>query len=196
MMTSPKDNIVDLMKRQRQTRAEFLQELFEEHVVALRHFIRGHMASEADREDIVQEVFARLMSLDDLEAKMSVRSGSNRAFILSMANSIIVDQERHKRVCRNYNANQKLSEADRVYEISPEHSAVASRDLEIIKSVILEMRPRWRKAFILNRFKHMSYRQVADAMGVSQKQVEHYLANAMGRIRQAERLIKRQGEGL
>lgn len=194
MITGGRGNVVDLTRRQQQTKAQLLEHVFQKHVAGLRNFIRGHMVPEEDLEDVVQDVFARLMSFGDLEAKLSANSGSNRAFILSIANNLIVDQVRRKRVRRNYDAKQQMDEAEKAYEISPEASVSASRELEFMKQVIMEMRPTWRNAFVLNRFKHMSYRQVADSMGVSLKQVEHFMAKAIDRIQKAERLLGKDGE--
>ena len=196
MMARKKSDVVDLTRRLRLSRKQLLERLFEEHACALRNFARGHMVQEDELGDIVQEVFSRLIRMDDLEERMDTRTGNNRSFLLTIANNIIVDQVRKKEVRRNYSINQGCIEGDKVCEITPEASVAACRELSVVKQVIMDMRPTWRRAFILNRFKYLSYREVADVMGVSHKQVEHYMAKAIDKIRQTERFLNKHGEDL
>ncbi len=161
----------------------------------MRNFIRGHMVASEDIEDVVQDVFARLMDVDNLEARLASSTGSNRSFIFSIANSLVIDQARHKKVRRNYREQHLYSDAESHSQPSPESHVAASRELAVMKRVLMEMRPTWRNAFILNRFKHLSYREVAKSMGVSLKQVEHFMAKAIDRIQKAEqRLLDRHGD--
>ena len=46
-----------------------------------------------------------------------------------------------------------------------------------------ELKPRWRQAFVLNRFNHMSYHDVAKTMNVSTKTVEKYIGKALLHLR-------------
>lgn len=142
----------------------------------------------------MQELFARLMNVKRLEDKMSASTGSNRAYLLTMANNMVVDQQRKASIRSNYAARQKGVRSDQVDERTPEEIVAAQLELEVMRSVILEMRPTWRQAFVLHRFRNMSYEDIALHMDMTVKQVENCIAQAMKRLRKARRRIESAGQ--
>ena len=142
----------------------------------------------------MQELFARLMEVEQLEEKMSDATGSNRSYLLTMANNLIVDRQRRLRVRTSYAAAQREIESEQMDEHTPERIVAAQLELEAIKAVIRNMRLNWRVALVLQRFRNMSYAEIALHMGVTEKQVENYIVRAMRRIRKARRKIKAAGE--
>lgn len=192
-MARKDDNVLDFHSRNRQIREKVLEQLFQAHGDALRSFVFGRTGAEDDPDDIVQEVFLRLARMEGLQAKMSESHARNRAYIFTMANNLIVDLERRKALQRSYNAQS--GESERVQEITPEAAASAERDLSMLKQVIQEMKPAWRQAFVLNRFKYMSYTQIARHMGVTVKQVENYMTQALVRVRDAQQAIRGSNKG-
>ncbi|MCV6627270.1 MAG: sigma-70 family RNA polymerase sigma factor, partial [Cellvibrionaceae bacterium] len=132
------------------------------------------MGSSHELEDVVQDVFAKLAKEENLIARLPADRSKWRSYLVAMANNLVVDMARYKQVRRKYldKERHQITEADRVEEASPERIALSRQELERVKAVILELRPRWRQAFILNRFKHQSYPQIAQQMGVSVKQIE------------------------
>lgn len=187
-MNRKNDNVINFGCRQRETREQVLERLFHEHGEALRSFVYARTGAEDDPDDIVQEVFVRLAKMASLGTKMSDTNARNRAYIFTMANNLIVDLARRKALQRSYDVES--GEADRVEEVTPEAAASAERDLVMLKQVIQDMRPAWRQAFVLNRFKFMSYTQIAEHMGVTVKQVESYMAQALVRVRDAKRAMR------
>ncbi len=145
-------------------------------------------------DDLVQELFTRLMGVDGLEQKMSVRTGSNRSYLLTMANNMIVDRQRKSQVRKAYLAEQREIEPRRMDERTPERIVAAQLELEAMRSVIRNMRLNWRVAFVLQRFGNMSYEDIAIHMGVTVRQVERYMVRAMRRIREERRKIEAAGE--
>ena len=94
----------------------------------------------------------------------------------------------------NYAARQKGVPSDHIDERTPEEIVTAQLVLEAMRAVILEMRPRWRQAFVLHRFRNMSYEDIALHMDLTVKQVENCIAQAMKRIRKARRRIESAGQ--
>ena len=142
----------------------------------------------------MQELFTRLMGAQRLEEKMSVASGSNRSYLLTMANNLIVDKQRKSQVRSAYAAAQQGFEYQRMDERTPERIVAAQLELEAIKAVILDMRSHWRATFVMQRFHNMSYEDIAVHMGVTKMQVENYMRQALRRIRKARRKIEAAGE--
>ena len=189
-----KDNIVSLASHERPERKRLVEQLFDEHARALRLFLMGWSVPRDQVDDLVQELFTRLMGVDGLEQKMSARTGSNRSYLLTMANNMIVDRQRKSQVRSAYLAEQREIEPRRMDERTPERIVAAQLELEAMRSVIRNMRLNWRVAFVLQRFGNMSYEDIAIHMGVTVRQVERYMVRAMRRIREERRKIEAAGE--
>ena len=65
------DKIINLASREQPGRRQLIEQLFDQHVGVLRLFLRGWSVSQEETEDVVQELFTRLMGLDRLEQKMA-----------------------------------------------------------------------------------------------------------------------------
>ena len=187
-------NIVDLASRETPGRRRLVEQLFDKHAHALRLFLLGWSVPRDQIDDLVQELFTRLMSVDRLEEKMSDSTGSSRSYLLTMANNMIVDRQRKLQVRNAYAAAQREIESEQIDERTPERIVAAQLELEAMRSVIKDMRLNWRVAFVLQRFGNMSYEDIALYMGVTVRQVERYMVRAMRRIREARRKIQAAGE--
>ena len=169
-----------------ETRQQALDRLYEEHAGALRQFITVRVAGSFDVEDLVQEVYVRLARMDDVPEKLPRGRRSTRAFLLTVANRLVIDRERHRGVRRAHDERLRLLlNRDDAGSPSPESIVLARDDLDAVASAIEEMKPQWRRAFVLNRFSHMSYGEVAKAMDVSTKTVEKYIGKALLHLRAA-----------
>lgn len=195
-MVSKKSNVVGLSRR-RETREQVLERLFSEHGDALRAFLRVRMSShaDADTEDIAQEVFIRLARMDELETRLSPSNDSNRSFMVAVANNLVLDFEKKKRVRYRYAQSEQAQahEDDSIQLGTPESISESREQLERMRDVIMNLHPCSRKAFILNRFKFKSYREISVEMGVSVKQIEKYMKRALTQIREAAAEFKGNG---
>ena len=196
MMPETKSNVVDLPGRRQETREQVLERLFKEHRAALCAFLRVRMDRDAEMDDVVQEVFIRLARMKDLPERLSQGRESNRSFIIAIANNLVLDLEKSRRVRHRYadKVQAQAHDDDRVQSGTPETIAAARQELKRLRDVIMNLNPNWRKAFILNRFKHMSYREISVEMGVSVKQIDKFMKNALIQIRRAVSETKGAGK--
>lgn len=192
--TPGSDNVIELAASERPERKQLVTQLFVQHGQALRLFLRGRSVPGNEIEDFVQELFTRLMGAQRLEEKMSAATGSNRSYLLTVANGLIVDHRRKQQRRNAYTAVQWEIESARIDELTPERIVAAQLELEAFKAVILKMPLHWQVPFVLQRFRNMSYEDIALHMGVTVKQVEHYLRRAMRRIHRAQQKIEEAGE--
>lgn len=139
-------------------------------------------------EDVVQDMYIRLANMDDLEARLPADGGDrNRSFLFSIANNLALDLERKKNVRRKYADRHRAEAGDEseLHTMTPERLAQVNRDMEWLKTELKNMKPTWRRAFLLNRFMHKSYRETAAEMGVTVKQVERFMKSALIHIQKA-----------
>ena len=193
-ITPRNDNIIDLASQVKPGRRRLVEQLFDQHAQALRLFLRGRSVPPDQAEDVVQELFARLMGVARLEEKMSDSTGSSRSYILTMANNLLVNRQRKQQLRNAYAAALQEIDGEQMDERTPERIVAAQLDLEAMKAAIMAMPLNWRVAFILQRFRNMSYEEIALHMGVQVKQVDNYIVRAMRRIRNTRRKMKAAGE--
>ena len=189
-----KDNVIDLASQASPGRKQLVEQLFARHAPALRRFLRGRSVRPEEIEDVVQELFARLMDMRRLEEKMSDSTGSSRSYLVTMANNLLVDRLRKRQLRDSYGQAQHEIEAGGSDERSPERIVAAQLELEIMKAAIMDMPLNWRVAFVLLRFRNLSYQDIASHMGVQVKQVDNYIVGAMQRLRKARKKIQAAGE--
>ena len=188
------DDIIDLASQPRPGRKRLVEQLFDQHAQALRLFLRGRSVPRDQVEDVVQELFTRLMGVARLEEKMSDSTGSNRSYLLTMANNHLVNRRRRHKLRSDYAEAQRGVGRAHMDERTPERIVAAQLELEAMKAAIMDMPLNWRVAFILQRFRNMSYEEIALHMGVRVKQVDNYIVRAMRRIRKTQRKMKSGGE--
>lgn len=169
--------------RRSETNKQFLEQLYRDHGDALRSFLLGRVRSKTDIDDIIQEVFTRLAHKGGLEGRQEVDFRQNRAYLFTAANNLIVDMERRKAVRREYSVAKSNDLTGTVYELSPDVEVIAQEQLSTVKAAITALKPTWRTAFILSRFKHMNYKEISIVMQVTERQVEAFVARAVTRLK-------------
>ena len=183
-MVKTKAQVVDF-SRHKKSKNQMLRRLFDEHRSSLRTFLLGRMGNTADVDDVMQDVFVRLARMPDLPAKMEKSRGSIRAYILTIANNRLVDISRHKKVQQHYLETEQPLLSQEGEASSPDRIAQGREQLELIRAAIAKLKPMEQKAFVLSRFKYMSYREISENLGVSPRTVEDYIGNALMKIRKA-----------
>ena len=126
-------------------------------------------------EELAADVF-----LDLWRRRESITSpGSWAAYLTQAATYKAIDHLRKKDPLR--------VEADPSLPAPPgDHadSALLAAELETRLLAALEaLPPQCREVFALSRFEQLSYREIADTLGISQKTVEHQIGKALSRLR-------------
>ena len=147
--------------------ASCLATLFERHHKAVYQFCLQMTRHPTESEDLVQDVFYRILKQEDLPALRNPR-----AFLMAATRNAAIDRLR------------KLK-ANPLVEAGPEQGAPGRALLDGAETMIaieqaLKLLPaRQRQVFVLQRFKGMDTRSVAEALGISPRMVQKHLAKAM-----------------
>jgi RNA polymerase sigma factor (sigma-70 family) len=73
--------------------ARFVRELFERHRHALLRYLKGLLTNRADAEDVLQETYARLLDVTDLDQA----GGRARAYLFKVATNLARDRFRRRK---------------------------------------------------------------------------------------------------
>ena len=177
-------NVYYLRERQISARRKaVLQRVVRDHQPAIRRFLRARLASHPDYEDLVQEIYVKLARLDDLEAKLSVDEAQVRSYLISMANNLVRDRFRRETVRREMTKSLAAEMVIESLSPSPEHILASRQHLAAIMKAILRLPAKTRRAFLLNRFRDLSYREIADEMNISISMVEKHIMRALAAVR-------------
>lgn len=180
------ENVINLadgrIKRQR-----VVNEIFEQHGAALRAYLRMILATEADRDDAVQDVFERLARMEALETKYKDPEFAFRPYLFAIARNLVADRMRRAKVRWLYQTEMADVEQHVNTEYSPEEALVAKEQLKVIRTVLAKSKQAHRTAFIMSRFEFKSYSEIAEAMNISVSSVEKYVATVLGSLREGLR---------
>lgn len=160
-----------------------LEKVALEHEPALRRFLKARLSGHPDHEDLLQDTFLRVARQNDVEEKLSGRSETIRSYLFSIATNVIRDRHRQFATRQKYVDLVKNDSNTHCLEPSAEDVASAQERSVDIRAAILSLRPDCRDAFLLSRFQGLSYREIADAKGISISMVEKHIIRALVQIR-------------
>lgn len=159
------------------------EEFYRSQNVRLFHFFRRKVGREA-APDLVQEAFTRMLRCGAFE-----RVENPQAYLTRTARNLLFERARtwHRKGCVLY----PLDEArDAAVRPDQEWGIEAAELRWTYRRALLAMPRRTRRIFLMHRLKGMSYRAIAEQLGVGEKGVEYHMMRALGRCRRAAALLE------
>ena len=142
----------------------------------LRYFAR-RLGNEVEIEDLVQQVFERLLKRGDVTGMDNVGG-----YVFQTASSVFIDHTRHHRT-RRATAHEPFDDARHGdADFSPEHVLLGRERLAGAVAVLLELPERTRVIFVLRRLEGMKYLDIAARIGISVSAVEKHMERAVARL--------------
>jgi len=156
------------------TRAQ-VECLFRKYRESLLRHLKRLLRNPQDAQELLQETYVRVLqqvSLDKLEA-------NNRAYLFRIASNLVIDKARKDK--RQFLQQHEFLEEEQLVSSlpSPQKMAESSQAMRQLKTVLASLTPRCRQIFILNRFKEMTYPEIAERLGVTTRTVERQMSIAM-----------------
>jgi RNA polymerase sigma factor (sigma-70 family) len=140
----------------------------------LTNYFRRRVVNTADVEDMVQEVFVRIVSRNSTEPVEHIGG-----YLLKTAASVIADSAR-RRTSRQSALHVPLDEEHHGDEdIHPERVLVGKEDLQAATAALLSLPERTRTVFILRRLEGHKHRDIARHLGISVSAVEKHMVRAI-----------------
>jgi len=131
----------------------------------------------ADAEDLVHEVFLKLLDvtgdLPDDEA----------AYVFTVAQNTFRDRYRRDSVRARYLVHAGHCDAEQMDLLTPERLLSSKIEIDRTMAALGEMSPQSREIFVLFRFEQISQREIAAKLGISVSAVEKHIARVLIRLR-------------
>lgn len=146
-------------------------------------FFAARLSSRAAAEDLIQDLYLRIVGLDP-QAPIDNPS----AFLYRTAVNLMLDRLRGERRAdqrdRAWSDSRrvKVGSADVMDEPSPEQAVVGRERMRRLLDAVAALPPQTRRAFELHKFEGHSHAETARMLGVSTKTIEKQVSAALRRI--------------
>jgi RNA polymerase sigma factor (sigma-70 family) len=162
----------ELMAQVRGGVGEMLGTLFERHHVALFNFFYKLTGQRAMSEDLVQDVFFRI-----LKYRQSYRPGTGfRAWMYQIARNARVDLLRRQ--------HPEISwEPEMSPAFVPEDQPQQDQQAFLLRTALLELPEEKREVLVLSRFQDLKYEQIAEILGCELSTVKVKVHRALHELR-------------
>lgn len=125
-------------------------------------------------EEIVQDVFVNLW----IKAASLDTNGNVKAYLHATLRNKILHELRTEQTRTFY--TEKIKQLNDQQENDQELQAIYAKETEDhINAIISTLSPQCKEAFVLNRYEHLSYKEVAERMHLSVNTVEKHVAKAL-----------------
>src|SRR3546814_558980 len=148
----------------------------------LRFFAR-RLPGDAAAEDMVQQVFERLVQRGGFDSIENAKG-----YVYRVAENVFADHMRRAAVRRSHAHDQFDESLHAGVDFSPEHVLAKKERLARAMEILQALPDRTRIIFVLRRIEGWKYQEIAERYGISVSAVEKHVERA------AEQLAKRMGE--
>jgi len=157
------------------TEAEF-REMFNAHFNQVRNFIYYKYRDADLAEDMAQEAFARLWETRDNIERSTVRS-----YLYTISNNTAKNIMIRNGVRLRFETSQHVDDRNRQ---SPDFLLEAEEYKTRLERVLSDMPDGAREVFLMSRLDDMSYKEIAEAIGLTVKAVEKRISKAKAFLRE------------
>lgn len=148
---------------------------------------QGFVLHTADAEDLTQEVFIEVFrSIDRFRGDSQFSTWIYRIAVNKSLN--FLKRKKREKVLQSIEGFFAKGDKEESLQLSDEGRFAADRDIEnsenklILKTAINSLPENQRTAFILAKYQDLSYKEIAEVMGVSLSSVESLLFRAKGNL--------------
>jgi len=161
-------------------RNTFINSIATEHGARLRRFLQSRLReATADIPDLMQEIFLRMMRLNNPEA---IRTPE--AYLYTVAKAVLHQHRAEKNATPEaLDILDVLAELEETDEVGPEAHLDAQQRLAEFNQALQQLPRNAYVTLILNRVAGMTLEEVAEALGISRGMAKKYLAKALARCR-------------
>ncbi len=147
--------------------------------LVLQQFFQRRVRDRAEAEDLVQEVFVRLLKRGNIAALEDLRG-----YLFETASSVLLDRVR-KRSSHHSNDHLPFDPAVHAHEdFGADRVLIGQETLTRASRALLELPERTRTIFILRRMEGLRYQDIAQRLNISLSLVEKQMARAVAYLTQ------------
>jgi RNA polymerase sigma factor (sigma-70 family) len=140
----------------------FLKDLDRRYRVPLMRYFTKRIREAYDVDDLVQEVFIRLVRHAEIESVQQIDS-----YVFQTAANVILDRAR-RQITRHHHQHHELKETDLpADDLSPERMLLGQQQLDQAIAALQELPENTRNVFMLRRYEGMRFEEIAAHLNMS-----------------------------
>ena len=153
-----------------------IADLFRDHNRALVAFLQCRLHSLSDAQEVAQEAYVRLVTMDRPEQVDSLR-----AYLFRIASNLAVDRMRARQV----RTDNPLDVPDQDLHLAPipERHVHATGQLQQLYKALRELPAKTARAFVMHVIEGSEISVIARAMKISERMVRYHVAHALAHCR-------------
>ncbi|MCX7084620.1 MAG: RNA polymerase sigma factor [Methylococcales bacterium] len=151
---------------------EQVTQLFQEHREALTQFLVYKIRCPDTAQDLCQETYLRLLREDALKHDENLGG-----FLYRVADRLAINYLKWQNQAKN--SGLELTDDLICPRHLPDEITVLRQQCEMLLNAINSLPDKYRHVFLLRKIDELSYTQIAQKLGISEKTVQRYLVHAM-----------------
>ncbi|HEX8778503.1 MAG TPA: RNA polymerase sigma factor [Rhodanobacter sp.] len=153
--------------------------LFREHNRALLAFLQCRLGSLADAQELAQEAYVRMLTLEHPE-----QIDSLRAFLFRVAANLAVDRLRMRKLREATSADEPVEPAPELHLAPvPERQVAAAEQWRDLQAALRELPAKTSRAFVLHAIEGRDFEAIAQTMKLSARMVRYHVTRALAHCR-------------
>ena len=161
------------MNEQRDRIAAWVAREILPHEGRVRSWLRRRWGSAVDVDDVIQEAYCRIVSLDSID-----HVANGRAYFFRTVQAVAADTLRRAKVV-NFNLVTEIDLSNVVEGPSADRAVEATQELERVDSLLSRLTWTCRRAIELRRIEGLSQKETAECLGVSESVVENHIVRGL-----------------
>jgi RNA polymerase sigma-70 factor (ECF subfamily) len=146
------------------------------HEADLRAYLRRSLACSTDVSDVIQETYARLLTMAPLQ-RQAVRA--LRAFLFATAHNVAVEHLRRRRWISLEAWSERTTfntAGENRHASSPDETVNATQELKLLARVIASLPARCREVLMLRKIHGLPQKEIAARLGIAEHTVEKHIS--------------------
>jgi len=154
-------------------KAEFI-EMFKQLYAQIKNFVYYKTGDIDVAEDIAQEAFIKVW-----EKRNEIRQNTVKSLLYTIAGNVCKNRFEHEQVVFEFANNFQQNE----FSSSPEFELELKEFNNKLQNAIGTLKEKDRIVFLMNRIDGLTYKQIAENLGLSQKAIEKRMKSALGELK-------------
>jgi RNA polymerase sigma-70 factor (ECF subfamily) len=150
-------------------------EIYDRYALVLLGHAYNKMRDREEAKDVVHEVFIALWA-----KRESLHIDYLAGYLFRSVRNLILNQIAHQAVQEKFILSmEKFAASNDI----PDHLVREKQLMAIIGREIAALPPKMREVFVLSRKEHLSHKEIADLLGISEQTVSKHITNALKILR-------------
>lgn len=166
--------------KNQESEQEAFQKLFDTYYDSIKNYLFYKCGNIEQAEDLTQEAFMIIW-----DKRYSLKPEKAKSFLYTIATNLFLNQVKHQKVVLKF---QRQPFSSTSHE-SPQFLMEETEFHQQLENAISRLPEKVRVVFLMNRIDKLTYREIAERLGLSEKTIEKRMTKALRELRKVNEKI-------